>query len=1142
MRYLHAFAATLSAGTLLSPVLAQTAPPRQAAGASDAATAPARGEGDVVVRDFIDPPSSARPRVWWHWLNGNITRDGITKDIEWMKRVGIGGLQNFDADLFTPKVVEKRLEFMQPEWKDAFRHAATLADRNGLELAIAASPGWSETGGPWVAPQDGMKKLVWSDTIVKGGKRFQSRLAAPPVVTGPYQDIAIEDPLDLTGGRKPPVFYADIAVLAYPVAPEAKSAPVVATAGDGAALDAAALTDDSLATSVKLPRGTAKAPSIIALDYAAPRTMRSATLFVLGAKATFATSGFAPRLEASDDGKVWRTVAKWDLGPVPTTISFAPVTARRFRVVMDPLPGGQPMLGDPAPGVDIGSLASAAGAPQDAGPKPLEVAEFTLSETTRLHEFERKAAFDIAPDYYALDAKATERDAIDPARVLNITDRMQADGTIDWTPPKGSWQIVRLGYSLTGKTNHPAAKEATGLEVDKYDARAVRAYLDHYLGLYRDAAGADLIGAKGVRALLTDSIEVGMSNWTPQLIAQFQRLRGYDPTPYLPTLTGAIVGSSARSDKFLYDYRRTLSDLLASEHYGTIAAVAHENGLKVYGEALEDRRPGIGDDMQMRAYADVPMAAMWTFSKGGKPRPPLLADIKGAASVAHIYGQNLVAAESMTSMLSPWAYAPADLRRVIDLEFALGVNRPVIHTSVHQPLDDKQPGLALFIFGQYFNRHETWAEMARPWMDYIARNSFLLQQGRNVADIAYFYGEEAPLSGLYAEKPVADAPTRYAFDYANADVVLNKLKVENGELVAPGGARYRALYLGGTSAKMTLPVLRQIAALMEAGATIVGKAPETSPSLHDDPAAFRTLVSYLWKAGNGSQRGRGRVIASTNIEEALGKIGVLPDFDYTRSQPNSEILFVHRRVDDGDTYYLFNRRDRREIVEARFRVTGKVPEIWHADTGMIEKVSYRTEGGVTIVPLEMAPESSFHVVFRKPAASPSATEAVAKASVVQTLAGPWSVLFQPGRGAPAATTLNTLDPLNENADAGIRYFSGVATYSKSFALDRKANGRGPLWLDLGSIGDVAEVRVNGRAVGTTWHAPYRLNIRDAVRPGRNQITVRVANLWVNRLVGDAQKGAKKVTFTTLPAYTANAPLRPSGLFGPVTIQIDYGKN
>lgn len=1085
---------------------------------------------DRLTEGFTDPPASARPRVWWHWMNGNVTKDGIAKDIAWMKRIGIGGLQNFDVNLTTPQIVPQRLVYMHPEWKEAFRFAAGLAEQQGLELAIAASPGWSETGGPWVEPKDGLKKLVWSETIVAGGKRFAGKLAPPPVENGPYQTLpVINDFAAMTGDEQKarPNFYGDIAVLASPADPSPRVAPRVSI--DGKAIDATAISDDNLQSALDVAQPSAGAPTVLLFDYDQPQTIRSATMYLAGARGLFSGSGVQARLEVSPDGQKWQQVAPISVEAVPTTISFAPVTARRFRLVLEqgPQVGGD--RGDPAPGVEFAGFFSGGGKPAT------HVAQFSLSPEARIDQFESKAGFAIAHNYFELGTRP-EMTGVEPGKVVDLTGRLKPDGTLDWTPPKGNWRVVRLGHSLLGTTNHPATAEATGLEVDKFDGEAVRNYLEHYIGMYRDAAGSDLIGAQGVRAIVTDSIEVGAANWTPRMIERFRALRGYDPTSWLPALTGAIIGSRAQSDAFLYDYRRTLADLISSEHYKVIAEVAHENGLKVYGEALEAGRPLLGDDMAMRAYTDVPMSAMWTYNRNKGPFPAFVADIRGAASVAHIYGQNLVAAESMTSAAAPWAYAPNNLRRVIDLEFALGVNRPVIHTSVHQPVDDKLPGLSLAIFGQYFNRHESWAEMAKPWIDYIARNSFMLQQGRNVADVAYFYGEEAPLTGLYSEHPVTDAPHRYGFDFANSDVLTHQLSVENGELVAKkSGARYRVIYLGGSSAHMTLPMLRRVGELAEAGATIVGRAPVGALGLQNDQAAYDALLKRLWGGGTITAVGQGRVIASDDVEAALASLNISPDFDYTKSQPDSEILFVHRRVADGEIYYVNNRKDRIERTEARFRVTGKLPELWHADTGLSEAVSYRTEGDTTIVPLELQADESVFVVFRKPTAQASANVAKPVPVLLGAVSGPWSVAFQPGRGAPAATKLTTLASLSEQSEPGIKYFSGVATYTNSFTLPKGMKRGGPLWLDLGQVAEIAEVRVNGKLVGTAWHAPYRIDIGKAVKPGNNVLDVRVANLWVNRLIGDQQPGAAKVTWTALPTYRVDAPLRPSGLIGPVTL-------
>jgi hypothetical protein len=1095
---------------------------------------------DALVDGFENPPETAKPRVWWHWMNGNVTQDGIEKDLEWLKRIGIGGIQTFDANLVTPQLVEKRLIYMTPEWKDAFRFAATKAEALGLELTIAASPGWSETGGPWVKPENGIKKLAWSETVLEGGKRYSGRLAQPPAIAGPYQDLVAEgDALTVASGAeqfKPPALYADVSVFAYRIAGhDTLSAPKLLEA-DGVPVDGASLLDDSLTSGVDVARGTAAKPTIIAVAFHKPQTVRTLSFHAVGGAAMFGAANYLPSLEASFDAKSWTKVAELVLTPVPTTISFAPVTASHFRVVMAPNPNGGITGFTPAPGIDFAPIAPLL------APKPkIKIAEFRLSSEARVNQFEAKAGFATMLGYHPFTTNGeSDGEGIAPADVIDLSGRMKADGTLDWTPPKGSWRVVRLGWSLTGKTNHPAPLEATGLEVDKLDARAVREYLEHYIATYRETVGPDLIGKAGVKAILTDSTEAGSFNWTPDMLAQFKKLRGYDAGPWLPVLTGAIVGSRAKSDAFLYDYRRTIGDLHASEHYGTIAAVAREHGLKLYGEALEDRRPSLGDDIAMRRYADYPMSALWTYPRGGDPRPTLLGDMRGAASVAHLYGQNIAAAESMTSALQPWAHSPADLRRVIDLEFANGINRPVLHTSVHQPLDAR-PGIPLWIFGQYFTRHDTWAEMAKPWVDYIARNSFMLQQGRNHADVAYFYGEDSPLTALYAEKPLTDVPQSFAYDFVNSEVLANLLTVEKGALTAPSGARYKALYLGGTSAKMTLPTLQRIAALAEAGATIIGSAPTGSPGLVDDERQYKALVARLWPGNGEAKIGLGRVIDGTDVEAALRGIGTVPDFEYTKAAPDSEILFVHRTLPDGELYFVNNRRDRQEAIEARFAVTGKQPELWRADTGKREALSYRIENGVTVVPLDLAAEESVYVLFRKDAVETSSTVAKTVYAPAMTLEGPWKIVFEQGLGAPATLELQKLASLSEQADPGVKYFSGIATYSQSFKLPSGVRPGQKLMLNLGGVGDVAEVRVNGEAVATLWKSPYQVDIGNAVKLGTNWIEVKVANLWVNRLIGDAQEGAIRIASTTQATYVASAPLRPSGLIGPVTLSAAVGK-
>lgn len=1117
---------TTTSGTVQRTPLAEAAAPAQA---------------DPLLDGFINPPNAARPRVWWHWMNGNITQEGIARDFEWMVQVGIGGVQNFDANLSTPQVVENRLVYMEPEWQEAFRFAGTRAEELGLEMAIAASPGWSETGGPWVPPQDGLKKLVWSETYITGGRRFAGRLAAPPGDTGPFQNIGKQAGIaELIGGEAPPAsnpqWYEDVRVLAFPVAAQAAMAtPQISLLGGGAG-DLAALADGDLVTSVAIPRGTADAPSQIRFDFARPQTVRSMRLFMPGAAAMFLGSSVAPVLEASDDGQTWRKVTDLRAMPVPTTASFPAVTAAHFRVVIAPGEFGVGGMMQPAPGVAGGdALARLAGA----GDTPLNIAELALSADPVIDHFEAKAGFEIESDYYHLPLIDDDASAVDPAQVIDITAHMQPDGSLDWTPPPGRWKVLRMGWSLLGTTNHPATPEATGLEVDKYDGPAVRRYLEHYLGMYAEALGQPVAQQDMLDAILTDSIEVGAANWTPLMVEQFTALRGYDPVPWLPALTGTIIGSREQSDRFLYDYRRTLGDLLAREHYGTVAQVAHEHGLTVYGEALENGRPSLGDDLSMRSFADIPMAAMWTHSREAGPNYAHVADIRGAASVANIYGRDFVAAESMTSAMQPWDHVPSYLKRIIDLEFINGINRPVIHTSVHQPSDEHVPGLSLFIFGQYFNRHESWAPLARPWVDYLSRTAYLLQQGRTVADVAYFYGEDAPPAALYQQGWMDDAPQTHAWDFISPDALTGVLQNgAGGTLVTSGGAQYRAIFLSGTSHMMTLPVLERLAALVRGGATVIGPKPAASPSLADDTARFTALADALWSGDTGA----GRVIDARDADAALAGIGVAPAFRFTGGSAGARIPFLEREwsIDGGATgrlFFLSNPGAMGESIEARFRATGLVPELWDAVSGNARPLSYRVEGGETVVSLRLESDDSLFVVFRQATTALSATVAEPVVAPAANITSPWTVSFQEGRRGPTTFSTTQLGRWDQSADPALRYFSGIATYANAFTVPAGWAAGEPLWLDLGEVYDVAEVWVNGQRAGGLWRAPYRIDIGALAHAGSNSVEIRVANRWVNRLIGDAQPGAEGGTFTAMPSYAPDAPLRPSGLVGPVSVLV-----
>jgi hypothetical protein len=1100
---------------------------------------PLKDAGVKLEAGFQNPPESAKPRVWWHWMNGNVSKEGIRADLEWMNRIGIGGFQNFDAGLSSPQIVEKRLIYMTPEWKDAFLFTTKLADSLGLEMAIAGSPGWSESGGPWVTPAQAMKKLVWSVIRIEGGKPFKGTLPKPPSATGSFQNISIQRGRDLS--QKPlPEFYADAAVVACKIPVNDLSLSELnpkVTSSDGK-FELSTLIDGDLTNSTFLPAAKPNKTAWIQFEFSKPFTVQSLTLVSNETGVGYFGSGGSGNnriLEASDNGRQFKTVFEIPgIGNMQRTFSFAPATNRFFRITFKTpppreRPGFSAMFSGPPP-------------PGSAQPAGIRIAEVILHSVPRINRFEDKAGFSSAAGLYSMaTSPVSAADVVNKSDIIDLTSKMQPDGTLDWTPPEGRWEIIRFGYSLTGHQNSPASPEATGLEVDKLNADHVKSYFDNYLDQYKDATGG-LMGKRGLQYIITDSWEAGVQNWTDSMLVEFQRHRGYDMLPWIPVLTGRIVESAEASDRFLWDFRKTISDLTAEKHYDLLTTILHDRGMGRYTESHEGGRAFIGDGMEVKRKADIPMSATWTpggfdGDENAGVATRYKADVRESASVAHLYGQNLVAAESMTAIGNTWAFSPERLKPTADMELAMGLNRFVIHTSVHQPVSDKIPGLGLGPFGQWFTRHETWAEQAKPWITYLARNSFMLQQGKFVADIIYYYGEDNNITALFGEK-LPDIPEGFNYDFVNSDALLNVLSVKNGLLVTPGGISYRLLVLDPNSQHMPLPVLLKIRDLVEAGAIVLGPKPIDSPSLSDDQGEFQEVVNRLWKSENGENIiGIGKIFTGKTVAEVLDAIQLIPDFEYTKSADNTNVLFVHRKLSGAEIYWVNNRHNREENLEAMFRVKGKTAEVWHPETGKIEQVSYTVEGDRTKVPLRLVPNDAVFVVFRKNTKSTSLVLPEPVENSLTTVSGTWKLSFQPERGAPSEITLDTLASWSENPDPGVKYFSGTGTYTKTIQVPNNWFKKGErLWLDLGTVKNLAEVLINGKSLGIVWKKPFRVDITDAIKPGENTFEIKVTNLWVNRLIGDQQPDiTKKYTYTTMAFYRADSPLLPSGLLGPVQI-------
>jgi hypothetical protein len=1084
----------------------------------------AQPSADPLETGFRNPPDSAMPRTWWHWTGGNITKDGITKDLEWMKRAGIGGFQLADVSMGSGQTVEKKIWFGSPEWYEALKHAATEADRLGLEMTIFSSPGWSEAGGPWVKPEQAMKKLVWSRTEVEGPRAFDGRLTQPPSTNGPFGDLA-------TGGERAglppdPTYYGDSAVIAYRTPADetdmASLHPKITT--QAGPVDAAALLDDNLNTSLTIPAPTGGGPAWVEFEFEQPFPARAITL---------AARGGIPvgRVLASDDGSGFRTLVTLPgpqlyRGGTVRTFAFPETAARFFRVELDDAP-----------------LAPAAVMSE---PAPQPAREYTLSEVklhsgARVNRWEEKAGFSFLFQYNTVPTPAVPpADTIPASAVVDLTSKMAADGALKWDIPAGKWTILRMGYSLTGSKNKPPVPSGSGYEADKLSRKDIESYFHGYMDPIASALGP-LFG-KTLRYVVMDSYEAGMQNWTDDMLREFRKRRGYDPTPYLPALTGRIVGSAAISDRFLWDFRRTLADMFADSFYGTMADMLRERGLGSYGEAAGVSLEIPEDTLLNKSKVDIPMAEFWVHPL--HPWMMYYVDVRGAASAAHAYGKPLVAAESFTG----GGYeAPYTLKKVSDYWLTQGINRLVFHTSAHQPLDTK-PGNTMV--GTHLNRNITWAGQAKPFMTYLARNSFMLQQGRFVADLAYLLPEGAPATmPFWGEGLRPQLPEGYDYDFVNTDIVENRMSTtSDGRLLLPDGMSYRVLVLPEVRT-MTLPLIRKLHELVEAGATVVGPKPLRAPGLTGYPdadAQVQALAADLWGDLDGISRtrhgfGKGEVIWGQRLPEVLSSMHVVRDFESTLPL-DTEISWIHRRAEDADIYFVVNGADAPRDIEARFRVSGKAPELWHADTGSIEPADYRISGDRTTVPLHLAERQAVFVVFRHPAAAPSRTTTRITPVTLSTVNGSWDVTFPPDLGAPSKIELPRLESWTANADPGVKFFSGTATYTKSFdAPAAWLKGGGRLLLDLGIVRDLAEVRLNGKPVGDLWKPPYRVDITTALKNGANELEVRVTNEWTNRIVGDRLVPAAQRVFAPLSGGSGRGgmfgPQTPaeSGLLGPVVL-------
>jgi hypothetical protein len=740
--------------------------------------------------------------------------------------------------------------------------------------------------------------------------------------------------------------------------------------------------------------------------------------------------------------------------------------------------------------------------------------------------------------------------------VVDLTARLKPDGTLEWDVPEGEWTILRTGHRMTGAQLSVPMHGQGGLENDYFDRAGVDLMFEK-VGKVLIADAGPLAGTT-LRGFCEDSFEAGYPNWTANMLKHFKRYRGYDPTPYLPVFKGWIVGSADISERFLHDYRKTVADCFADEHYGRLAELCRKHGMMTRCESAGPSWSGTVcmDGLKNLGRADFPQGEFWedgTFVENNQNKVA-----KMPATAAHIYGKRFVAAEALTDARegARWGKAPSHFKPTVDRAFCEGINQVVFHTMTCQKPSEGRPGLE-YGAGTHFNPNVTWwNQTAGPWVSYINRCQTMLQSGLFVADVLYYNGDWAP--NLVGPKQIEQPGLGKGYDYdvCNAEVLLTRLSVKDGRIVLPDGISYRVLVLP-ESKRMPVEVVRKISDLVKAGATIVGPRPESDPGLKDYPrcdAEVKKIAAEVWGACDGqktkqSTYGRGRVFWGKTLGEIFQADGVSPDFTHTGT---AFIDFIHRTADGAEIYFLANRNSKPEAVEATFRVNGKQPEFWDPVSGQRRDLPvFESKNGCTTVPLEFEPDGSMFIVFRK-ALVGTDRRAVRPANFLklepmQEITGPWTVQFDPqwfyptnglsGDPVNGLMTFDKLEDWSQRPETAVKYFSGTAVYRKAFALadpSKIQNSKSKIHLDLGTVKETARVKLNGKDLGVVWCAPWRVEITGAVKPGDNALEIEVVNLWPNRLVGDGKLPIEqRRTRTNVGA--PSAPLT-SGLLGPVTIQ------
>ncbi len=1068
--------------------------------------------------EFSSPPQNVKLHTWWHWLDGAITKEGITKDLEAMKQQGIVQATILNIGLFDERDFGvPQVKFNSPQWYEMFQWALQEADRLGIAIGAHNCDGWSSSGGPWITPEMSMKQYVWTKTIVTGGRGLAIKLPKP------YSERN---------------FYRDFAVLAYPsdepITSFQSAAPKVTV---NYANQTTLLTDGNPISSLSVRRGD-KILFTFDKPFAAEKiVIHPRKRFLWGSMDSF---GNRYTLRASDDGNEFRNIKDIEIRGLNRSLSFEipPTTARFYQLEIGEYSNTDSYI--PFTIAEMELLG------KHESPLYCPAIPYHLEKTVSVKS-EKSEYFDVS------ESASSDRPCIAPDKVINLTASLSRDGLLKWTAPPGNWHIIRFGYTSTGAENGPATKEGRGLECDKMDASALDLHFNSYPQKLVDAAGK--YAGNTFKFLLIDSWECGYQNWTANFPVEFQKRRGYKIINWLPVLCGQTVGNVAQSEAFLYDFRKTIAELIEQNYYKHFSRLCRKANIEMHAEVIYG---GTGypplDVLKCNSYADMPMFEFWAGhnSKTSFPEytPVERPEAVFPAYACLCYDKPILGAEAYTAQ-AHYSESPWDLKPFGDRAYCSGVNQFILHSYVHQPFD-KKPGMTLYQWGSHFNRNNLYWQHISSWSDYHARVQYVLQKGTTQPQVLHFIGDQLPQS-LDQTKPYT-LPAGYSAAFFNLDVLNKKFQTKDGKVGISNCSSCHLLTIPD-STSMEPATLQRIAELVNKGAVLYGPKPVKVLSLskHSRNArALETLANKMWGKIDGktvtqNQYGNGRVIWGQPLAGVLKDMKILPAFETNPRDPNT-FLYIHKRINNADVFFVANQLNTQLHRECLFATTNQTPEIWDPENGTVTKPAiYNRENGRIRLPVSFKPRQSLLFVFKTgeaggPIVSPSVDEKPEQPEVYELKDFKGTIVFAPEYKADIKPVeITELKSWTDFEDPAIKYFSGTAAYTIRFTAPAAfASKTDSLTLSLGAIGSTAEVSLNGRKLGYIWRPDSTFDVTGLLNSdAENLLEVKVANVYRNRFIGDfIEFGKPQNIWTSAPVemyLDKNKPLKPSGLMGPIKL-------